>query len=120
MSRPTSTCPPYLEDVPMVPPRLVRRLVLARIVMVIALALVVLSPALAVVAAVLSLVHLSRPGRMRGLRVLWFAVVWLTGETAALFALLGLWLASGFGGRGGGAAGPARHPPPHRRGLWHP
>ena len=83
----------------MVPPRLVRRLVLAPIVVVIALALVVLFPALAVVAAVLSLVHLSRPGRMRGLRVLWFAVVWLTGETAALFALLGLWLASGFGGR---------------------
>src|SRR5579875_720852 len=83
----------------MVPPRLVRRLVLAPIVMVIALALVVLFPALAVVAAVLSLVHLARPGRMRGLRLLWFAVVWLTGETAALFALLGLWVASGFGGR---------------------
>src|SRR6201996_8063612 len=83
----------------MVPPRLVRRLVLAPIVVVIALALAVLFPALAVVAAVLGLVHLSRPGRMRGLRVLWFAVVWLTGETAALFALLGLWLASGFGGR---------------------
>jgi 1-acyl-sn-glycerol-3-phosphate acyltransferase len=83
----------------MVPPRLVRRLVLAPIVVVIAIALAVLFPALAVVAAVLGLVHLSRPGRMRGLRVLWFAVVWLTGETAALFALLGLWLASGFGGR---------------------
>jgi 1-acyl-sn-glycerol-3-phosphate acyltransferase len=83
----------------MVPPRLVRRLVLAPIVVVIALALMVLFPALAVVAAVLGLVHLSRPGRMRGLRLLWFAVVWLTGETAALFACLGLWLASGFGGR---------------------
>jgi 1-acyl-sn-glycerol-3-phosphate acyltransferase len=83
----------------MVPPRLVRRLVLAPIVIVIALALAVLFPALAVVAAVLGLVHLSRPGRMRGLRLLWFAVVWLTGETAALFACLGLWLASGFGGR---------------------
>src|ERR1700753_4474758 len=109
MSRPTSTCPPYLEDVPMVPPRLVRRLVLAPIVVVIALALPVLSPALAVVAAVLSLVHLSRPGRMRGLRVLWFAVVWLTGETAALFALLGLWLASGFGGRMRAAPYPGRN-----------
>src|ERR1700753_889523 len=83
----------------MVPPQLVRRRVLAPIVVVIALALAVLFPALAVVAAVLGLVHLSRPGRMRGLRVLWFAVVWLTGETAALFALLAWWLASGFGGR---------------------
>ena len=83
----------------MVPPRLVRRLVVAPIVVVIALALLVLFPALAVVAAVLGLVHLSRPGRMRGLRLLWFAMVWLTGETAALFACLGLWLASGFGGR---------------------
>src|ERR1700759_2273095 len=83
----------------MVPPRLVRRLVLAPIVVVIALALVVLFPALAVGAAELSLVHLSRPCRMRGVRVLWVGVAWLTGETAALFALLGLWLASGFGGR---------------------
>ncbi len=83
----------------MVPPQLVRRLVLAPIVVVITLALMVLFPALAVVAAVLGLVHLSQPGRMRGLRLLWFAVVWLTGETAALFACLGLWLASGFGGR---------------------
>src|SRR6201990_2333692 len=83
----------------MVPPGLVRRFVLAPIVVVIALALAVLFPALAVVAAVLSLVHLSRPGRMRGLRLLWFAVFCLTGETAALFALLGLWVASGFGGR---------------------
>src|ERR1700755_2317241 len=83
----------------MVPPRLVRRLVLAPIVVVIALALAVLFPALAVVAAVLGLVHLSRPGRMRGLRVVWVAVVWVSRETAPLFALLGLWLPSGFGGR---------------------
>jgi 1-acyl-sn-glycerol-3-phosphate acyltransferase len=83
----------------MVPPRLIRRLVLAPIVMVIALALIVLFPVLALVAAVLGLVHLSRPGRMRGLRLLWFAVVWLASETAALFACLGLWVASGFGGR---------------------
>jgi 1-acyl-sn-glycerol-3-phosphate acyltransferase len=83
----------------MVPPRLIRRLVLAPIVVVIALALIVLFPVLALVAAVLGLVHLSRPGRMRGLRLLWFAVVWLASETAALFACLVLWVASGFGGR---------------------
>jgi 1-acyl-sn-glycerol-3-phosphate acyltransferase len=83
----------------MVPPRLIRRLVLAPIIVVIALALMVLFPVLALVATVLGLVHLSRPGRMRGLRLLWFAVVWLAGETAALFMCLGLWVASGFGGR---------------------
>jgi 1-acyl-sn-glycerol-3-phosphate acyltransferase len=83
----------------MVPPRLIRRLVLAPVVMIIAVALIVLFPVLALVALVLGLVHLSRPGRMRGLRLLWFAVVWLAGETAALFVLAGLWVASGFGGR---------------------
>ena len=36
---------------------------------------------------------------MRSLRLLWFAVVWLAAETAALFVSLGLWIASGFGGR---------------------
>jgi 1-acyl-sn-glycerol-3-phosphate acyltransferase len=40
---------------------------------------------------------------MRGLRLLWFAVVWLAAETAALFACLVLWVASGFGGRMGTA-----------------
>jgi 1-acyl-sn-glycerol-3-phosphate acyltransferase len=83
----------------MVPPRLIRRLVLAPVVIIIAVALIVLFPVLALVALVLGLVHLSRPGRMRGLRLLWFAVVWLAGETAALFVLAGLWVASGFGGR---------------------
>src|SRR6201996_1838993 len=83
----------------MVPPRLIRRLVLAPIVVLIALALVVLFPVLGTVAAILGLVHLSRSGRMRGLRLLWFMTVWLAGETAALAALLGLWVASGFGGR---------------------
>jgi 1-acyl-sn-glycerol-3-phosphate acyltransferase len=83
----------------MLPPRLIRRLVLAPLVVVIALALVVLFPVLAVVAAVFGLVAKARPGRMRGLRLLWFAVVWLAAETVALFTCLGVWVASGFGGR---------------------
>ena len=49
----------------MVPPRLIRRLVLAPVVIIIAVALIVLFPVLALVALVLGLVHLSRPGRMR-------------------------------------------------------
>src|SRR6266516_6670664 len=38
-------------------------------------------------------------GRWRALRLLWFALVWLVLESAALFACLGLWITSGFGGR---------------------
>jgi 1-acyl-sn-glycerol-3-phosphate acyltransferase len=37
------------------------------------------------------------PGRLRGLRVLWVAVVALVLESAALVALLLLWIASGYG-----------------------
>src|SRR5579875_1753444 len=83
----------------MLPPRLIRRLLLAPLTIVIAVALVVLFPLLALVAMAFGLVKRARPGRMRGLRVLWFAVVWLTAETMALFSCLGLWVASGFGGR---------------------
>jgi 1-acyl-sn-glycerol-3-phosphate acyltransferase len=83
----------------MLPPRLIRRLVLAPLVIVIAVALVVLFPLLALVVLVFGAVGRSRPGRMRTLRLLFFALVWLTAETAALFVCLGLWVASGFGGR---------------------
>jgi len=82
----------------MLPPRLLRRLVLAPLAIVIALAVVVLSPLLAVLTLIFGLRRL-RPGRMRGLRLLYFALVWLAAEAAALFASLGLWVASGFGGR---------------------
>jgi 1-acyl-sn-glycerol-3-phosphate acyltransferase len=83
----------------MLPPRLVRRLVLAPLAIVIAAAAVVLSPLLALLALIFGLVGLSRPGRMRGLRLLFFALIWLTAETVTLFMCLGLWVASGFGGR---------------------
>jgi 1-acyl-sn-glycerol-3-phosphate acyltransferase len=83
----------------MVPPRLVRRLLLAPLAVVIAVAVVVLFPPLALLAAVLGLLGRSRPFRMRALRLLCFALIWLVAETATLFMCLGLWLASGFGGR---------------------
>jgi len=83
----------------MLPPRLVRRLVLAPLVVVVAIVLVVLFPLLAAVAALAGLAGRSRPRRMRGLRLLWFAVVWLTAETLTLGCCLGLWIASGFGAR---------------------
>jgi 1-acyl-sn-glycerol-3-phosphate acyltransferase len=83
----------------MLPPRLVRRLVLAPLAIVIAVAVVVLFPLLALLALTFGLVGMSRPGRMRGLRLLFFALVWLVAETSALFMCLGLWIVSGFGGR---------------------
>jgi 1-acyl-sn-glycerol-3-phosphate acyltransferase len=82
------------------PPRPVRRLVLAPLVVIIAIAVAVLFPLLALLTAAVSLISRSRPShRRRGLRLLYFALIWLTAETAALFMCLGLWVASGFGGR---------------------
>jgi len=83
----------------MLPPRLIRRVVLAPLVIVIAIAVAVVYPLVALLAWAFGRIGLSVPGRRRGLRVLYFALVWLVGETAALFMCLGLWIASGFGGR---------------------
>jgi 1-acyl-sn-glycerol-3-phosphate acyltransferase len=83
----------------MLPPRLVRRLVLAPLMIVIAVAVAVLSPLLGLLTLAFGLAGHARPGRMRGLRLLYFALIWLAAETAALFSCLGLWIASGFGGR---------------------
>ena len=84
---------------PMLPPRLVRRLVLAPMVIVLALGLIVLSPLLFVLALLFGLAGLLRAGRMRNLRLVSFLVVWLTAELVALVMLFGLWVVSGFGGR---------------------
>jgi 1-acyl-sn-glycerol-3-phosphate acyltransferase len=78
------------------PPKLVRRLVLAPLVLVVTVALLVLLPGLVILAAAASPLL---PGRWRALRLLWFALVWLAMESVALFACLALWVASGFGGR---------------------
>jgi 1-acyl-sn-glycerol-3-phosphate acyltransferase len=83
----------------MLPPRPIRRLVLAPLAIVIAVAVVVLFPLLAVLTLTFGLVSVSRPGRLRSLRLLCFALIWLAAETVALFMCLGLWIASGFGGR---------------------
>jgi 1-acyl-sn-glycerol-3-phosphate acyltransferase len=78
------------------PPRIVRRLVLAPLLLVVTVALIVSLPLLLVLAAAASSLL---PGRWRALRLLWFGLVWLAMESVALFACLGLWVASGFGGR---------------------
>jgi 1-acyl-sn-glycerol-3-phosphate acyltransferase len=93
----------------MLPPRPVRRLVLAPLIIVIAIAMVALFPLLALLAFAFGLAGLSRPGRLRGLRLLCFALIWLVAETAALFMCLGLWIASGFGGRLGTQPYQSRH-----------
>jgi 1-acyl-sn-glycerol-3-phosphate acyltransferase len=83
----------------MLPPRPVRRLVLAPMVIALALGLIVLSPLLFVLALLFGLGGLLRAGRMRNLRLVGFVVVWLTAEIVALVLLFGLWIVSGFGGR---------------------
>lgn len=80
----------------MLPPRFVRRLVLAPLVLLLTLAVAVLSPLLLLVAIVF---NPSRSGRRRAIRLIWFALSWLVMESLALVACLGLWIASGFGGR---------------------
>jgi 1-acyl-sn-glycerol-3-phosphate acyltransferase len=81
------------------PPRPIRRLVLAPLVIVIAVGFVVLSPFLALLALVSGLLARSRAGRMRSLRLVGFALIWLVAEAVALVMLTGLWVVSGFGGR---------------------
>ncbi len=95
----------------MVPPRLVRRIVLAPLLIVIAAAVLLLFPPLALLAVAFGLARGSRAGRtgppgprsrlgrLRALRLLTFALIWLVAETAALFMCLALWVTSGFGGR---------------------
>jgi len=83
----------------MLPPRLIRRLVLAPLVVIIAVGFLVLSPFLALLALVFGLMARPRAGHMRSLRLVGFALVWLVAETVALVMLAGLWVVSGFGGR---------------------
>ncbi len=71
----------------MLPPRPVRRAVLAPLVLVIAVGFIVLSPFLALAALVSGLLARSRAGHMRSLRLVCFALVWFVAETVALVML---------------------------------
>jgi 1-acyl-sn-glycerol-3-phosphate acyltransferase len=97
----------------MLPPRLVRRLVLVPLVVVIAASLAVLTPLVALLSLAVTLIRrLARHDRVRWprlLRVACLALVWSVGESVALTVLLCLWIASGFGGRLGTEAYQARH-----------
>ncbi|MGH4009370.1 MAG: 1-acyl-sn-glycerol-3-phosphate acyltransferase [Pseudonocardiaceae bacterium] len=76
------------------PPRWVRRVVLAPAAVLFTVLVLTTLPAWMLLAAALSP---FLPGRLRALRVLWVVVVALVLESAGLVALLGLWLAAGFG-----------------------
>ena len=83
----------------MIPPRLIRRLVLAPLVIILAIGFLVLSPFLALLALVFGLAARPRAGQMRSLRLVGFVLVWFVAETVAMVVLAGLWVVSGFGGR---------------------
>jgi 1-acyl-sn-glycerol-3-phosphate acyltransferase len=78
------------------PPRWVRRLVLAPLVLAFALGLVVTVP---VWLLVLSVLAPLLPGRLRTVRVWWLVTVYLLVEAWLLSSMFLLWLAAGFGWR---------------------
>jgi 1-acyl-sn-glycerol-3-phosphate acyltransferase len=76
------------------PPRWIRRTLLAPLVCLLALVLVATAPLWMLVTVVLSP---FTPGRLRPLRLVWLATVYLLVEAVLLVALFGMWLAGGFG-----------------------
>lgn len=78
----------------MLPPRWVRRIILAPGVVLLAVLMLVTLPAWLLLGAALAPLV---PGRLRGLRVLWLACVYLVLAALALLAMFALWLVSGFG-----------------------
>ncbi|MGH3914218.1 MAG: 1-acyl-sn-glycerol-3-phosphate acyltransferase [Pseudonocardiaceae bacterium] len=76
------------------PPRWVRRIVLAPAMVLFTVVVLTTLPVWLLLAAALSP---FLPGRLRALRVLWVAVVALVLESVGLVALLGLWLGAGLG-----------------------
>ena len=78
------------------PPRIVRRLILAPLALVLCLALIGLSPLLILAAAV---ADLFLPGSWRTVRLVAFVVCYLALEVAGLVLMFVLWIASGFGVR---------------------
>jgi 1-acyl-sn-glycerol-3-phosphate acyltransferase len=76
------------------PPVVVRRLVLGPAIIVLTVLAFTGLPLLLLVAAAASTVL---PGRWRPLRLLWMVLLYLVLESVALVALFALWVASGFG-----------------------
>ena len=76
------------------PPRWMRRVVLAPLVVALALVLLATSPAWVLLTLAASPLV---PGRLRPLRLLWLTTVYLLVEAVALVVMFALWLASGLG-----------------------
>ena len=76
------------------PPRIVRRLVLAPLAFLLSLVLLALSPLLLLLSAI---VDVFLPGNWRTTRMVAFGASYLVLEVMGLVSLLGLWFASGFG-----------------------
>jgi hypothetical protein len=76
------------------PPKIVRRLVIAPLVLAICLVLVIVSPLLLLAAAI---ADLFLPGNWRTLRLVGFVVGYLVLEVISFPVLFVLWIASGFG-----------------------
>src|SRR5262252_2873178 len=90
----------------MLPPRFLRRLVFGPLVILFTMGAIVVSPLLFLIGLIATPSH---RGRRRTLRLIWFGLSWLVMESLALLACLGLWIASGFGGRLRSEASMDRH-----------
>jgi hypothetical protein len=76
------------------PPKFLRRLILAPLVVGICLVLIAVSPVVLLITVAYGLV---RDRKLRAARVVAFATVYMFYEVISIFALFGLWIASGFG-----------------------
>ncbi|MEV4624134.1 1-acyl-sn-glycerol-3-phosphate acyltransferase [Asanoa sp. NPDC049573] len=76
------------------PPRWLRRIVLAPLVIALALVLLTTLPVWLLLAAAASPLV---PGRLRPLRVIWLGTVYVVWDAVALVTMFALWVASGFG-----------------------
>ncbi|MGI8707794.1 MAG: 1-acyl-sn-glycerol-3-phosphate acyltransferase [Actinomycetota bacterium] len=80
----------------MLPPRLVRRVVFAPLMLFATFFLITTLPLWAIIAA--AAVPLL-PGRFRALRLLWMLLIYMVYESVGILRLFGLWVSGGFGAR---------------------
>ena len=78
------------------PPRPLRRVLIAPAIVLLTAAVLASTP---LVVIVLCFAVRFLPGRWRALRLFWFLLVYLLRESLGVFALLALWIVSGFGWR---------------------
>ena len=80
------------------PPRIVRRIIIAPFALALCLTLLVFSPLILAATIVTDLiVQIRRPGRFRTTRIAAFAIAYLALEIVGLVWMFVLWIASGFG-----------------------